>query len=239
MEKLSFTLYEIFGYLLPGGIVFIAIVVLYWAFFVPTVPLGIATFQVGLVTWVAVIVTSYIMGHAAQAVANKCFRGVEKLVLASQPTWMSERAGQAASEILKVDPKELGAKWIITALDEYTIQAGKTGDRDLFVYREGFYRGTTLSLFFLGAAMLVRMLFPGASIMFTKGLFHISWFELLTTSAVISGTGYLFLGRYKRFAEYRITHAIMSALALRGTPMADTGKVNPSSLAADSKIKQN
>jgi hypothetical protein len=218
MEKLSFTLYEIFGYLLPGGIVFVAFVVLYWALFVPSFPLGIATFQVGLVTWVCVTLASYILGHAAQAVANEYFCVVEKTVLDSQPAWMRERALQSARDLLQVAAPEVESRWIVAALDEYTVQSGTAGDREIFVYREGFYRGMALSLFFLSLAIVVRMVFAGASIRFTKGLFLVSWPELFTTAAVIGGIGYLFLERYRRFAEYRITHAIVAALVLQGTP---------------------
>jgi hypothetical protein len=226
MEKLSFTLYEIFGYLLPGGVVFLSMVVIYWAVFVPAVPLGIATFQVGVVTWGALVVTTYILGHATQGVANRCFRGVEKSVLASQPLWMRDRASQVASEILKVSTNQLEPRWIVVALDEYTVQAGKVGDREVFVYREGFYRATTLSLFFLSGAIVVRMFVPGASIMFTKGLFLISRPELVTTAAVVGVTGYLFFGRYRRFAEQRVVRAIVAALILQSTTTTEP-KVKP------------
>lgn len=171
MEKLSFTLYEVFGYLLPGGMVFLAFVLLYWALFVPSFPLGIASFQVGLVTWVSVVMSSYILGHAAQAIANEYFRVVEKKVLDSQPAWMRERAVQAARELLKVTTSEIDARWIAIAMDEYRVQTGKAGDREIFTYREGFYRGMALALFFLSFAVAVRMFFSGASIRFTKGLF--------------------------------------------------------------------
>src|SRR5712692_9256746 len=115
--NLAFTLYEAFGYLLPGGIAFLAFVVLYWAFFVPGVPLGIANFQAGLVTWAAVTLASYVLGHAAQAVGNVCFQGVESSVLGSErgsaPTWMRERARQAAIEILKVSSdQQLEPRWL-------------------------------------------------------------------------------------------------------------------------------
>jgi hypothetical protein len=218
MGNLAFTLYEVLGYLLPGGVTFFAFIVIYWALFVPGVPPGIASFQVGPVTWTAAILVSYILGHAAQAVGNLCFHGVESTLLAPQngsaPKWMRERARQTASEILKVNSDQLNPRWIFSTLDEYAVQTGKLGDRDLFVYREGFYRGTLLSLFFLSAAILVRMFVPSASIMFTKGLSPISRWELFTTAAVISGIGYLFLNRYKRFAEYRVTQSVIAAIVI-------------------------
>ena len=227
MGNFTFTLYEVFGYLLPGGVTLIGFVVLYWASFMPGMPLGIASFQAGPVTWVSVSLASYLLGHAWQAIGNLCFHGVEDSLLSSQngsaPAWMRERARLAASEFLKVNPDQLDPRWIFSALDEYTVQIGKIGDRDLFVYREGFYRATALSLFFLSATLFLRTFVPGASIMFTKGLFHVPGWEAFVTAVLISGAGYLFVRRYKRFAEYRVTHAVLSALVMSST-MPSTSK---------------
>ncbi|MBZ5696771.1 MAG: hypothetical protein LAN36_15605 [Acidobacteriia bacterium] len=154
MGNLTFTLYEIFGYAMPGGVALLALLIFYWALFVPRMALGIAHFQVGLVTWIAVTLASYILGHAVQGIANACFPSVERSVLDSQhgsaPHWMRERAQHAARAILGVTseiPSQLEPRWVFRALDEYALQNGKDGDREIFVYREGFYRGTALSLF--------------------------------------------------------------------------------------------
>ncbi len=239
--NLTFTLYEIFGYVFPGGIAFLAFAVLFWAFFVPAVPLGIATFQPGLVTWVSVIVASYVLGHASQAVSNIIFHGAEKSALASEtgtaPSWMRERAQEEAGEILKVKSSQLDPGWVFRTLDEYGLQTGKAGDRDMFVYREGFYRGTAVSLFFLCAALLVRLFSPGASIQFTKGLFRVSCMELLATAIIVGGAAYMFVRRYRRFAEYRITRAILAALVIRKAAV-DQASVAPGSGPTSSNPSQ-
>jgi hypothetical protein len=230
--NLTFTLYEIFGYVFPGGVAFLAFVVLYWALFVPGVPLGIATFQPGLVTWISVIAASYALGHASQAVGNKLFHAAEKSTLDSQagsaPSWLREQAQQSARRILNVNSDQLEPRWVFRALDEYALQTGKDGDRDMFVYREGFYRGTALSLFFLSAALLVRIFIPGTSIHFTKGMFYVSYLELLVTAVFVGGIGFLFVRRYQRFAEYRITRAVLAAIVLQNTPSAPGIPGNPS-----------
>jgi len=230
MGNLAFTLYEVFGYVLPGGITFLAFVVLYWAFFVPAVPVNIASFQAGLVTWAAVTLASYVLGHAVQAVGNLCFHGAENSALGAEhgsaPTWMRERARQAAIEILDVgSDQQLEPRWLFRVLDEYALQTGKEGDREIFVYREGFYRGTALSLFLLSAVLLVRTFIPGASILFTRGLFYVSFWQLLLTAAILSGVAYLFVRRYQRFAEYRVTRAVLSALVIRNaSPQRETDR---------------
>jgi hypothetical protein len=220
----AFTLYEVFGYLMPGGVTLLAFLVLYWAVLVPGVPIGIATFQMGIVTWVAVAFASYLLGHATQGVSNLIFStSIEDAVLntetGSAPKWMRDCAKQAANEILKITGTvDFGGRWTFRTLDEFAVQTGQAGDRDIFVYREGFYRATSISLLFLCGALIVRLLVPGACIQFTHWLFHISFWELLMTAAVSGGIGYLFVGRYRRFADYRITRAVLAALVLRGMP---------------------
>jgi hypothetical protein len=216
LNNFAFTLYEMFGYILPGGITLLGLCVLDWAFFVPSLPLGISTFQAGIVTWVCVVVASYLLGHASQAVGNIFIKGVETGVLGSQhgsaPHWMKERARQTAVEILNVHSDQLEPLWVFRTLDEYTVQVGKAGDRDIFIYREGFYRGTAVALFFLSATLIIRMLFAGCSIQFSKGLFLVSRSELLITALTTTVVGLLFIRRFHRFAEYRITRAVLAAL---------------------------
>jgi hypothetical protein len=219
LENFTFTLYEIFGYLLPGSVALLGLILLYWALFVPRVPLGIASFQPGLGTWTLLVVVSYVLGHAVQALGNKLLRSVEASALAMRSAgWMSERAQQVAAELIGIPAKEIQSNWVYRVLDEYTVQTGKPGDRDMFIYREGFYRGACIALFCLSAALLVRMVFPGTSVQFSKWLFLVSFWQLLLTAAITGGLGWLFFQRYKRFAEYRVTRAVLAALVIQKLP---------------------
>jgi hypothetical protein len=69
-----------------------------------------------------------------------------------------------------------------------------------------------LRFFFLSVTLLMRAWIPGASIQFTKGLFYISTSQLLSTAFIASGIGRIFVKRYGRFADYRITRAVLAAL---------------------------
>jgi hypothetical protein len=220
LATFSFTLYEVFGYLLPGAVALCGFVIIYWSCFVHSIPLRIAAFQSGLLTWVAVTLVSYLLGHAAQAIGNMCFEGVEVSLLdlgrGSAPTWFRNRAQQDATQVLGLSSgEELHPKWVFRVLDEFAMQTGKEGDRDIFVYREGFYRGTALSLFFLSAALLLRTFVPGTSLLFGAQPFSVSWPELLVTAIATGAIGYLFVRRYRRFAENRVTRAVLAALIAR------------------------
>jgi len=234
---LAFTLYEVFGYLLPGSVALQGILVLYWTFFVPRVPLGFATYHPGTVAWTALVIASYLLGHAAQGVANVIHTGAEDAALSpseTTPPWMLERATQLARKLLGLGSSDtISARWVVRTLDEYGVQAGELGDRDVFVYREGFYRGTSFAFFFLSIALLVRAWYPGASIQFTKGLFYISTLQLLSTALVTSVIGRIFVWRYQRFADYRITRAVLAALVLDKNPSdgRDSGQTKPTASA--------
>jgi hypothetical protein len=218
LDNFVFTLYEIFGYLFPGGLALLGISLLFWAVFVPRLPLGIATCQPGLVTWTAVVFISYLLGHAVQAIGNLILKGAEHDALGvngTLPEEIRQRAAELSAKLLTVNGEKLNPVWIFRTLDEQSIQTGKAGDRDIFVYREGFYRGGAIALFFLTVALLVRSWLPGSSIQFTKGVFYISQWQFLTTALITAVVGRLFVSRYRRFAEYRISRAVLAALVLQ------------------------
>ena len=223
LGNFAFTLYEVFGYLLPGGVALLGFMLLYWAAFVPTLPLRIAAFQPGLGTWATIAVASYVLGHAAQAMGNKLLRNVEKDALA-MGGWLRERALQAAAQLLDVPASQLESRWVYRVLDEYAVQTGQAGDRDMFIYREGFYRATCIALFFLSIALLVRLAVPGTSIQFRMWLFPVSRWQIMATAAIAAWLGWLFFQRYKRFTEYRVTRAALSALVLLKISAAKTEK---------------
>src|SRR5690242_501964 len=119
MASFAFTLYEVFGYVFPGGIAFTAFVIIYWALFVPTLPLGIATFHPGLVTWTSIVFISYVLGHATQALGNISFRPEEQpldSVVGTRLSWMTERAQRLAAELLSVDTDKLDAECVCKTL---------------------------------------------------------------------------------------------------------------------------
>jgi hypothetical protein len=228
LENFAFTLYEIFGYLFSGAMGLLGLMLLYWALFVPKVPLGIATFQPGFGTWTVIVVVSYVLGHASQAAGNIFLRSIERRALSMhKDAWMRERSRQSAAELTGVPADHLQPHWIYRILDEYAVQNGKPGDRDMFIYREGFYRGTCISLFFLAATLLVRGTFPGTSIQFTRWLLPVSTVQLLTTAGICAGLALLFLKRYRRFTEYRITRAVLSALVLQKAKPVEPGESKP------------
>lgn len=224
LSNFAFTLYEIFGYFIPGGIAFSALATLYWALFNGPGPLRVASFNPQVGTWALLLGACYILGHAAQALGNLVLRNVEEraMEMESSPT-VRQSARKAAASILGQGETELKSRWVYRALDEYAVQNGNAGDRDMFIYREGFYRGTCVALFFLAACLAVRVLIPGTSVIFASWTMYVQWYEFAFTIVIIVVIGLLFLQRYRRFAEYRVTRAALAALVLIQKNASDSG----------------
>lgn len=229
LGNVAFTLYEIVGYFVPGSIAFLACLIFYWTIFSPKTPLGIAGFHPAALASLVIALGCYVLGHAVQAIGNRWFRSVEKSILdldkGTAPAWLREGARQTAAGVVGADRHQrFEPSWLFRILDEYALQHGRSGDREVLVYREGFYRGVSISLFFLSAALLLRLAVPGASLLLSEGLFRISFLQLLVTLVLVGLIACLLRTRYRRFAEYRVTRAVISAAVLQGGKAGGTAR---------------
>lgn len=229
LGNLSFTLYEALGYLLPGGVGTLGLLVLYWGLFVPEVPLKCYGYQPGIVAWIAIVLSSYLLGHTMQGLGNILWKRGDESTLSSKriPPWMRDRAKEFAAKIVGVSTGEMKLMWAFRVLDEYIVQAGKAGDREMFVYREGFYRGSALALFFLATTVLIRGFVPGCAIQLTSSTFPVSLRQILLTTFVIAGTGGVFVQRYRRFAEYRVLRAVIACLIVQHISSKESMTLDP------------
>jgi hypothetical protein len=216
MGTFAFTLYEVFGYLLPGSVTLFGLALLYWTLFVPKIPLDIVALQPGVGATTVIVVLAYVIGHAIQSVGNKIFPHVEANALAMPKiiAAMRDRARETAGALVGIAPEQMEPRWTYRILDEYAVQKGQPGDRDMFIYREGFYRGTSTALFFLSVMLLVRIASPETAIRFSKWTYAVSCWPLLLSSLIVAWLGWMLFQRYKRFADYRVTRAVLSALVI-------------------------
>src|SRR5260221_13796098 len=68
-KELQITLYDVFGYLLPGAIIVVGLGVLFWTLFWPTAPLVIRTDPPVSVVVCSVLI-AYLAGHLGQGIGN-------------------------------------------------------------------------------------------------------------------------------------------------------------------------
>lgn len=220
--NLKITLYDIFGYVLPGIVFLVGIAILFWSVFYPQthlVPVKGTT-----ATWVSFVVLSYFSGHMLQALGNllmKRFQSAENLLLTknqadSLPEALVQSAKEKASSILGVDVKDISPEWLFRICDEMIVQGGITEDRELYQYREGFYRGLTIAFLVLSLSLTIRAIVYGTFIELSDSLLYISKPMLFFFIIVFFIGTWLSFFRYRRFAKYRVSHAIIGFLALQG-----------------------
>jgi len=217
IDKIQLTLYEIFGYFLPGALASVSLALTYWALCIPTVPFPAYKGQPTLTAWVALIAVSYLMGHLVQGIGNRFLRGAENAALGPQGTIATEirNVGRSrAAELMGIKTDSLDPISLFRFADEFSVQKGLLGDRDIFVYREGFYKGCTISLAMVCIALLLRAIFEGTAIRMPAYVYFISRAQIFTTAILVAIAARICKARFHRFGAYRVTRAFFAFLVL-------------------------
>jgi hypothetical protein len=162
IKEVQFTLYDVFGFLVPGTIVLAALTLFFSTAYLPAVPVPYTAPD--LLGWVVSGVLVYFGGHMAQSLGNlteRLFVPTEDIVLSGDhSTYRLDDQVIAACkakvrDVLKVEPEGMKGKWLFRLCDDAVIRSGKIGEREIYVYREGFYRGSAIAFALLALASLV------------------------------------------------------------------------------------
>jgi|SRR5437667_4698302 len=117
--------------------------------------------------------------------------------------------------MLGIDLKDISPEWLFRICDETLVQRGICTDREIYQYREGFYRGTMVSFLVLAVTLMVRAVIPGTSLMIATFVQVISAPALVFFIILSLAGAWLAFQRYRRFSIYRVTHAIFGFLVLQ------------------------
>jgi len=256
-KDLRITLYEIFGYLLPGVVMLAALSVLMFELCFPKGPLPFLQPRVD--GWIIILFVAYLVGHVAQTIAeylSTLLKVVTKLIgnieesdeeaggnkLADKmPTSQSSErtkkflgvpvldegivtaVSQAVRRIFGIKER-MTQFWLLELCDETVLQRGNAEMREVFEYREGFYRGMAVSFLFLAISLGVWFLtYPSYEFMNKEHTIpNALLFALVASIVAVPFMGY----RYIRFLQHRITAVFLGTLAIaRGQrPTRDLGK---------------
>lgn len=222
MEKLSFTLYEVFGYFLPGVVGITAISILFWAIFWPTTPVPVQNVELSKLWYFILVVVSYYCGHVLQDISRSWFKNPDESVLdkpKSDLLPIVQCARQKIAAALDVNPSEgLSGSALVRVSDEVALQYGQPGDRDVFVYREGFYRGSIAAFLLLDVALLVRCIVPGSALRLPPPNSDVSRGQLIFLMSVVSCGLFFLARRYRHFAALRVMRGILAFVSLSCFP---------------------
>lgn len=216
-KELQITLYDIFGYLLPGAIILLAFAIFFWTLFWPAVPLVIH-WNVPVAVAACLGFIAYLAGHLGQGIGNV----LEKLPLVQRTLEADLPLSLELSELVRdavacrfgVKATSLRPKELSLVCDQALVQAGSSGDREIFVYREGFYRGNCVALAFLGLTLLMRLIFSPSLVVLGQKTVAISRSELALAVVIAAIGSWLSFNRYLRFACHKNAACLARFLAL-------------------------
>jgi hypothetical protein len=211
-------LYDIFGYLLPGIVAMLAAMLLIWSIYLPAAALTFLT--VPKQVWLILTVIAYFAGHFVQAIGN----AISDRIVRPEEHIFGEHADANCKELVKevhaVVHKNLGvnkieALWVYRVCDAAVLHCGTTTEREIYVYREGFYRGASVAFGLLTIGLFVRALIGSTTIFWDKAVISVPGSLLWALFAASACGCALMMYRFHRFAHYRVRHALVSYLLIQ------------------------
>jgi len=214
-RNLQLSLYDFFGYLLPGAVLSLSAWVAFGTLFWPQEPVLVWA-PLSTQGAVVLLLIAYLVGHLGQGIGNLLQKLplVDPLCASALAPTLEDSVRRAASSRFGIAARDLTASQLLELCGEALLHSESPGEQEIFTYREGFYRGIFVSLIFLAFALIVRLI-RGPAAVFAGG----TAFELargpLSFGVVLSLVGaWLALQRYKRFAAYRMRRTLLRFLAL-------------------------
>lgn len=222
MKELQVSLYDVFGYVAPGALALLGLYFAGWR-----VILGDHQNWATLTTggWVGILLASYVMGHSIQAIGNvltKCLNASPEIkeikeIQGKSPELITAATKSACRVTELPENTSLSFDVLFEIADNYLLQKGETDCRDIYVYREGFYRGMTVSFVVFAIGSLIRATGNEGSI----AIFGVEIFisPVLATIFGIGAVGLAILSfqRYLRFSAYRVRNSIFAFLTIAST----------------------
>lgn len=222
LSELRVTLYDLFGYLAPGLVALTGVGLFFWAVLDPGLkPDG----DLKAVVWTALLLIAYLLGHLVQGIANytpglkysltetwwddsvaKAFRGVIEKKLKAKGLLPDAADGRHLSAASKLEAQ----KQTYRICDVVTVQNAKTSERELFTYREGFYRGMSVALLIVAVGLLARLIRGPATLTLDKDHTADRWMLFFFLVAVLVAA-YLYFLRFERFTRLKAWTVLLGA----------------------------
>ena len=229
-KELQITLYDVFGYLLPGSIILIAVVILFWSLFWPSVPLALWG-DVPMLAGIGLIFSAYLAGHLGQGIGNfmEKLPNIKRKLETDLPcsAELSQLVRDAVVVRFGEQSRSLNPKELALLCDQSLIFAGSPGERDIFVYREGFYRGNCVALALLGLTLVLRLVCSPAVVYLADARIEIRRSQLALAAVIAAFGTWLSLLRYLRFGRHKNAACLARFLALATAPSKEKEKQSP------------
>jgi hypothetical protein len=219
MKSLKFTLYELLGYLAPGAVAFGAVILAAWSFFWPSAAWRLGLSSLGKADWIIGLLSAYTLGHLVQGITS-FYPGAEKRYEKKKDGASHVKVARDAltsRSVFGVD--DLTTEQLVVLCQSFLTNCGKTDDHDVFLYREGYYRGSSASFFLLGLSLGLRGLEGPTAVTMHSLSFFIPVGLWLSSCGLSFFTSLIFFRRYLRFGNYRVGNLLScAALPLTRSP---------------------
>jgi len=223
------SLYDLFGYLLPGLVMTAGLGVIWWTAFGDSPVMSIDFFATGIGS-VSCLLLAYLVGHVAHAVGNSLSflrTKPEDEVLVGGHQWSLPSSVLAAIDRsltvrFSVDVKDLTPRMKYSLMDEGRALLQREGDREVYVYREGFYRGMVVALAVVGVAAVVRGLTPRSCFSYGTAITCVTRAQAVILLLIIVAFAVAYYQRMVRFSRYRIERAALLWLNVFSSQSAAT-----------------
>lgn len=226
-KELQITLYDIFGYLLPGSIILIAVVILFWSLFWPSAPFALVA-DVPTLATIGLVFSAYLAGHVGQGIGNflEKLPNVKRKLEADLPlsNELSQLVRDAVAARFGERAGSLKPKELVLLCDQALICACSPGEREMFVYREGFYRGNCVALAILALTLVLRLARSPAVIYVADARIEVHRGALALAAVVTAFGTWMSFRRYLRFATHKNETCLTRFLALTKEPSKEKEK---------------
>ncbi len=218
-EKLTISVYDFLGYLLPGYVALIACS-LVESTLIGTWFLSLSFIDEHALVFAAV---AYFMGHVVHAIASwltesKLFRF---LVQSPRPRLTDPLNSLVRTELDRsygdtVDAKNRTGLEIYLLADAYVVASGGATERDMLIAREGFYK-QSVAAFALMALVLVACDVRGGVLVQTQPghVYPLTFWPSAFLTAVAAGILGLFRLRFGFYHRIKINNTLLLFAALR------------------------
>lgn len=123
--------------------------------------------------------------------------------------------------------RSLTPKDLALLCDQALICVGAPGEREIFVYREGFYRGNCVALALLGLTLVLRLVWTPAVIYLADARIEIHRGPLALAAVTAALGTWLSFRRYLRFSTQKNATCLARFLALTMAPLKEKEKTSP------------
>jgi hypothetical protein len=214
------SLYDLFGYLFPGLVAATGLALLWHVVFATTAPIPLSPLTSPIVGSSALVV-AYLVGHLCHAIGNMFPTSLEDELLKS--------GGQSSLGLLKAIDDRLSKRHGVVAstlrpvekygiLDEEGMFQGERGDRDVYIYREGFYRGMVVASAILLCVVVFHLRLDRTCFSLGTSTTCLSGWEFFGIGVLSAAYAWASLARTRRFARYRVERAAFRWLAATAAP---------------------